>query len=382
MSFRLVSSRIAVPLLALAALLAAPSASAADHADAPATVARPSADLGDSYFFVDPNDPARVILAATLHAFIVPAENANAGYFDPGVVLRFEIDHSGDAKADRVVEVRFGARSSPAEPQLATIKLPAKRSFTAFTTVSNGTAGSEPSASFVTVDPESGVSFFGGLIDNPFFFDLPAFEAYRQSRLANQTNPSLMTRGRDAFSGYNTMAVVLSVPLPILQGADSTLGLSVSTKGRGVKDRVGHPLMNSLLIDFANRDAYNAASPAQVAKLKFAEQMGDNLRALQVDDTSILTVAFAFVATGDMLRLDTAILNTGSEGGTNPEAAYPNGRRPNDDAIDHILTLINNRIFQGDAVDDNELAMRSTFPFFALPHQPFPPGGSEDLTRN
>jgi hypothetical protein len=34
-------------------------------------------------------------------------------------------------------------------------------------------------------------------------------------------------------------------------------------------------------------------------------------------------------------------------------------------------------------VDDNELPFKDSFPFFAQPHMPFPPGaGSEDLTRN
>jgi hypothetical protein len=47
------------------------------------------------------------------------------------------------------------------------------------------------------------------------------------------------------------------------------------------------------------------------------------------------------------------------------------------------LTLINNGVFQGDAVNDNELVFKDVFPFFAQPHMPFPPGaGAEDLTRN
>lgn len=63
------------------------------------------------------------------------------------------------------------------------------------------------------------------------------------------TNPAILTRGRDSFSGYSTMAVVLRVPVSALIGPAGTIGLSVTTKGAGVKDHAGHPHVNGLLID-------------------------------------------------------------------------------------------------------------------------------------
>ena len=42
--------------------------------------------------------------------------------------------------------------------------------------------------------------------------------------------------------------------------------------------------------------------------------------------------------------------------------------------IDIIVTLVNNRVPQGDAVDDNELPMRNTFPFFAAAAHAVPAG--------
>ena len=54
-----------------------------------------------------------------------------------------------------------------------------------------------------------------------------------------------------------------------------------------------------------------------------------------------------------------------------------------DDVVDTMVTAFNGFVFQGDAVNDNEVPMRDAFPFFGFPHMPFPPGaGSEDLTRN
>ena len=62
-------------------------------------------------------------------------------------------------------------------------------------------------------------------------------------------------------------------------------------------------------------------------------------------------------------------------------AGFPNGRRPNDDVIDTIVTLVNNRVPLGDNVDRNEVVFRGAFPFFAAPHQPLP-AGSTDPTQN
>ncbi|HSO75239.1 MAG TPA: DUF4331 family protein, partial [Blastocatellia bacterium] len=80
-------------------------------------------------------------------------------------------------------------------------------------------------------------------------------------------------------------------------------------------------------------------------------------------------------------RLELSIPNTGPGGGNNAQAAYPNGRRPRDDAMDTILTLLNNRVTLGDSVNDNDVAFRSAFPFLAAPHQPLA-SGADDGTRN
>jgi hypothetical protein len=150
-------------------------------------------------------------------------------------------------------------------------------------------------------------------------------------------------------------------------------------------DRLANPLINTMLTSYVNKDLYNRSTPQRDAVNAdgLATDIVSTLQALQTDSTSIGIIAGIAITNGDYLRLNTAVPNTGTEGGKNPEAAFPNGRRPNDDVVDTMITLINNRVFQGDAVNDNELPMRDAFPFFANPHMPFPPGaGSEDLTRN
>ena len=411
---------LAVVVVVFTSLVAVPGLRAADHLEAPIVAQDLGADIADVYFFLDPNDNNFAVMAITAHGFITPAQNANAGFFDSNVRFRFQIENTGGASGDVSIFVTHSKQTSRTVPQTATIDvgrfngLPQGRTFTAPTTISRAAFGPMGPPTFgggtqaqqtptITTDSVTGISYFGGLIDDPFFFDLGAELAYRNSRFANMTNPAILTRGRDSFSGYNAMAVVLRVPVALLKGsAGDVVGLSASAQRRQTArldttnpakdktngawinvDRMGVPAVNTVLVPYARKDEYNRATPVQDKAGKFAGDIVATLQALQTDSTSINILANIAVLNGDILRLNTAIPNTGPEGGTNPEARFPNGRRPNDDVIDTLLTLINNRVFQGDAVNDNELPFKDSFPFFAQPHMPFPPGAaSEDLTRN
>ena len=404
----------------LFAVTFASPARAADHLEAPIVAQDLGADIADVFFFLDPNDNNFAVLAMSVHSYIVPSQNAHAGFFDHTLRFRFQIENTGDAVGDRFIDVIHSKQTSRTIPQAATIQisaapgLPTGRRFNAPTTISRAAFGppgpptfgggtSAQQISTVTTDAVSKVSYFGGLIDDPFFFDLGAELAYRDSRFANQTNPAILTRGRDSFAGYNAMVVCLRVPVSLLKGSNgNVVGLTGFTQRKEITDldtvnpandkttgnyanidRMAIPAVNMIFVPYPLKDAYNRATTADDAAGKFAGAIVQTLQNLQTDSTSINILANIAFVNGDILRLDTSIPNTGPEGGTNSAAAFPNGRRPNDDVIDTIVTLVNNRVFQGDAVNDNELPMRNAFPFFAQPHMPFPPGaGSEDLTRN
>jgi hypothetical protein len=396
---------------------------AADHLEAPIVAQDLGADIADVYFFLDPNDNNFAVVACTTHSFITPSENANAGFFDSTLRFRFAFENTGDATQDYFIDVTHSKQMSRTVPQSASIVigpkaglLPTGRAFTASTTISRAAFGPQGAPTFgggtsaqqtstITTDALTGVSYFGGLIDDPFFFDLGAELAYRNSRFAGMTNPAILTRGRDSFAGTNTLVVVLRVPVALLKGpAGNVVGMVCFVQrpatvirdplnpakdrpsGKYLNiDRMATPAVNTVFTSYANKDRYNRSTPERDAVNAdgFATDIVATLQALQTDSTSIGILAGIAVTNGDYLRLDTSIPNTGTEGGKNAEAKFPNGRRPNDDVIDTIVTLVNNRVFQGDAVDDNELPMRDAFPFFAQPHMPFPPGaGSEDLTRN
>lgn len=379
-----------------------PGIDAADHRDGP--IFGPpglSFDIDDAYFFVDPSDPSKVILALSTSGPIVPPENANAGGFDHTANFRFLIENTGNAAGDVAIDVNFTKQTANNQPQTAAVKLSRGRSslgFTAPTTVSSATAMTPP-APVITTDPATGISIFAGIVDDPFFFDLTAELRYRASRLAGMPDPSFFDRARDSFAGYNVMMIALRVPASLLRGpAGNVIGLSVHTQtnsfterspdgdrnfGKLVTiDRMGIPGVNTVFVPFARKDEYNRASPVDDANGKFAADIVNTLRLLHTDDTSIQILAQLAVTNGDILRLDLSIPNSGPGGGNNREAAFPNGRRPNDDVIDTIVTLINNRVQQGDNVNGNDVPFLNMFPFFAPPTQPFPNGVIDDRTRN
>ena len=107
------------------------------------------------------------------------------------------------------------------------------------------------------------------------------------------------------------------------------------------------------------------------------------LTALGTNQANINFLASLAVSNGDLLRLNLNTANIGNGGGTNAEAAFPNGRRLGDDTVDTLLTVITNGgITTGDNVNGNELPLLNEFPFLALPHQPRNPGVLDDQTRN
>lgn len=393
---------ILILLAILASLFLVPSEplDAADHGDAPLVAHDSGADLNDVYMFLDPNNNSRLILILTVHGFIVPGEASNFGIFDPALRYRFEIERTGDARPDAFIDVRFSPRVANAagvpQAQTATISLPNGITFTAASTNSSNTADVAPTP-VLTTDQQSGVIFFAGLTDDPFFFDIPAFGRFNASIRAGAKDPSVFNRGRDTFAGYNTMAIALSIPVPFIRSQSNEIGAVVATQrrtpsfynsrtgevtgtGRWVNvDRMGNPAVNVVLIPFNQKNAHNAGSTVDVTNRRFWPGIQDTLQNFYgTDATSVAVFENLLVRRGDFLRVDLTIANTG----TNSQAQFPNGRRLIDDVVDILNFLINNRQPLPDNANGNDLPFRSEFPFLAPSQQPRVPGVTDDNTRN
>ena len=371
---------------------------AADHGDAPLVAHDSGADLNDLYLFRDPNDNARLIMIMTVHGFIVPGEASNFGIFDPALRYRFEFETNGSARPDGDIDITFSPRVAVGgvpQAQTATISLPG-RTFTAPSTNSSNTADVAPTP-VITTDSASGVMFFAGLTDDPFFFDIPAFVRFNASIRAGAPNPGVFSRGRDTFAGYNTMAIALSIPISFIRGPGNEIGAIIETQrrtptfynsrtgevagaGRWTNvDRMGNPAVNVVLVPFNQKNMHNAGSPIDDANRRFWPGILDTLQNFyHTDPTSIAIFENLLVKRGDYLRLDLTVPNNG----TNPEASFPNGRRLTDDVVDILNFLINNRQPLPDNVNANDVPLRATFPFLAPSQQPRVPGTTDDNTRN
>jgi len=385
---------------------------AADHAESLQVIRGIAGDIADVYAFLDPNDNSRAVLAFDVRGFIVPGENSNISPFDHETLYHIDVENSGDARPDMRIDIVFDKQTSRSVPQTARVFVRGDGfrdglRFTAPTTVGSATASVAPAAT-VTTDPRSNISFFAGLREDPFFFDIPAFNRFTASIASGRADPSLLTRGRDTFAGYNVQMIALSVPISLLRGPSSVIGVSASTyetrftdlfpgttitadnarlafSGSFLKpiDRMGQPVINTVAIPFARKDEYNSSTTVDDANGKFAADIVASLKSLGTNSDNINLLASLAVTRGDYLRLNLGLPNKGRQGGASDGAGYPNGRRPADDVIDTVLKVVSNGgITTGDNVNSNDALFLDTFPFFAPPNQPRVTGVVDDNTRN
>ncbi|MEO6036160.1 MAG: DUF4331 family protein [Verrucomicrobiota bacterium] len=401
---------------------------ASDHIDAPLVAQDRGSDIADAYAFLDPNDNSKVVLVMSTQGFIVSGEHFGMVIFDHNIRYRFEIENTGDAKPDLFLDVNYSPGVGRLTAQTAFISLTSQLrgltpnfdtsrpnrprrgeiAFRAPTTIATQEPQPTPAPTpVVTTDSASGISFFGGAADDPFFLDDTGANRFVASSLANPGSPdkSLFGArgGRDTYAGFNTMITAISVPAALLRGniSNHVIGVNAVTQRKSIQritrnaevtgsgaylnvDRQGVPLVNNGLIPAARKNEYNGASTADDARGRFK---ADNIKSLQnlgTDQAHIDMILAVAVNNGDILRVDLDVPNTGSGGGDNANGGYGNngGRRLKDDVVDGTFTIINNGVLLTDFVNGNEVPFRDTFPFVADPTQPFPPGlEGDDHTR-
>lgn len=272
-----------------------------------------------------------------------------------------------------------------------------------------------------------GTKVFIGPRDDPFFVDLAAIF----DLLTIRKVPGNKGKGVDGLGGFNVLSIVLQVPKTRLtadgQSANADNGViglydsverpttrtingdgTVSLSGTGMQvSRLGMPLVNEVVVPVGMKDRFNATAPTgdgaflpfvldpELAKL-FTAIYGFPTPAAPRND---LVAVFLTGIPGlnkpanpnqvpcEMLRLNMTIppaakpSRFGLLGGDT--AGFPNGRRLIDDVVDIAERVVagatpftprfnvapNNQL--GDGVDFNDRPFLPSFPYVALPHDPF-----------
>lgn len=329
--------------------LMAGSAWAADHREAPRISEFPPADLNDIYAFQAPDDQDRLVLVMTVNPLSEP-EFAGTYAFSPRVRYTFAIDNNGDAVPEHFINTFFSELESGA--QTFVTRLPSDINVSGQATRPT-VLSDEPNEPIVATS--NGVEVFAGPRDDPFFFDFVGFNRF--------VNGAGTFSGDNSFAGLNVSALVIELPVSLVDDGDGLLqiaGITTARPSAGFApddrrlDRFAIPALSTVLIPTALKDDFNQGLFKNDAR-DFADEIVASLENFGTSEENIAILAD--VAIPDMLEFDT----------TQP-AEFPNGRALEDDVIDTLLTLILNGPM-GDGVDSNDREFLDTFPYLAPPFQ-------------
>lgn len=327
--------------------LAANPGTAADHLEAPLVQLDGRTDLNDIYAFQVPDSPDHTALIMTV--------NPGAGVlspttFDPEGDYRFLIDTDGDAKKDEKIKVTFGDVEADGRQKVKV----------------NGAAGKASGWTGTEIRLPGGGRLLADTFDDPFFFDLQAF----QDEVKGAGGGRTFCDGAetDFFAGLNVSAIVVEVPSDRLTDDSSNIGVWAQTRnGDGRADRTGRPAIATVLVDDGNEDAFNATKPKK-DRARFGDEVRDNLLFLSGLDGSGYTFAEA-VSVAEVLLPDILTVDVSAPG------EYLNGRTPADDVIDVSLFVVtgglganDSAVLDSDCVPANDVAFPTGFPHLAAAH--------------
>ncbi|MCB9295131.1 MAG: DUF4331 family protein [Lewinellaceae bacterium] len=193
---------------------------AADHIDAPAVTSTTS-DITDYYAFQSPENPENMVFVANLQGLLDPAATASAK-FDEQVMIEFNIDNTGDAVEDLVIQAIFQDGKILAYGPA----VPSETGLVSRIESEGGAVEAEITAynESAIVGSGKGMKVFAGPRDDPFFFDFARYSDIIAGNAASFNNP-----GSDTFAGTNVLSVVIEVPKSMLGNA-ATLNTWVESK--------------------------------------------------------------------------------------------------------------------------------------------------------
>lgn len=342
---------------------------ASSHREAPLIADDPQADNTDLYAFRSPDAPDTVTLIATY----IPAEVPQGGpiYYSFGENIRYEIhiDNNAGTSGDEII-YRFTFTKVNQDPTtFFAIRLGQqnlKTTYTAerstnggasFSTIVNNGLVPPPNIGLHSIeDPTIGLGanydslisaaisntvagerIYCGPVDDPFFIDSGGL-----FDLADAPRQAVGNSSRDGLARFNSHAIVLQVPITLLQkdglpvgsaanilDANFVIGVwasayrpatrTLNASGGGYVDsgswvqvsRVGMPLTNSVVIPLGNKDLWNAFNPyAELADTTFDDAFYNPELTRYMDSSQFGNSVPAF----NRLRVPRNSLNSGAPG--------------------------------------------------------------------
>ena len=335
---RATAASLASSLLILTLGLA-PVSSGADHLDSPRVSQNGAVDITDVYAFSTGNGNKSVfIIGVNPGAGALPNSGTT---FGANVDYLLKIDNNADLRPDVTYKWRFG---QPNGMGVQSLKLWRNGNL-----VAQGSTGSGVSVA-------GHGKTIGGLFDDPFFFDLAAF----QGAVLGSGNGRSFCDGNEVnfFDGLNLNGIVLRVPNSQVGGTGTGIGVWATTEGlvggkRVQLDQMGRPAINTVFNN-ANphkydRELFNRTQPAEMVKAGFLDSTVEVLTALGAADPEGLAA---------VLIPDVMTYTTGDTSG------FLNGRRLADDVIDAELALVTDGGIPSDCIG-NDSAFPGAWPYLA-----------------
>jgi hypothetical protein len=365
-----------LPLVLIAAVLAvafviAPGLlNASDHDDGETELKGRSLNLTDLYVFREKDQNSSAGVPSGDLVFVMNTNPRSVArqqyYFSTQAKYEFHVTRTGNndpatGRKDVTLRFTFGAPDTSAR-QRVTVSLIAGGQETARTTTDTGGA--------IWTTPVSGapvlnridfkgqkVTLFAGLREDPFFFDVESFFRVRAGALGIGPAATFRKPGLDFTAGYNVNAVVVRVPLALLQGTTSATTFDVwetiTVAGQQI-ERLAQPAINEgLLVSNALLNALNSVGPdceaqalagiepcASAAAPIFAEAIR-TLQALGNAPTQVNAIVGAFLP--DVMRID-ATQPSGYAAAVNSFGKPIRGRKLLDDVVDITLSVIGSNL--------------------------------------
>jgi hypothetical protein len=318
----------------LAMLFLTPSGvtlNAASHREAPLIAEDPTADNTDTYVFVSPEDPTKIVIIANYIPFEAPAGGPNFYNFSDDVTYGIHITNNftdGDATED--ISLLFDFQTQIVYPTTFLYNIgpitgpnpsPNQNIFQTYTitgvagAVSNANSPRVPLAQGLAVPPSyvgsnsvpdpDVTNFFGvytvnlpaqvgggtfrvfaGQREEGFYADLGAIFDLAQLRTVTGTNAG---RGVDALAGFNINTIAVELPISVVTktrslitdpndpnaiiGVYASASRTVNGKPQQVS-RLANPLVNEAIIPAFLKDQWNATDPNDEAQfLQFYQNL-------------------------------------------------------------------------------------------------------------